>query len=554
DLAVDDEGSVYVVEPELGRLQKLSPDGCSDEEFLATIAAAPLHHPTQVAILKTGNRTRLLVIEQSSRRARVSKLRVYHSDGRLDEPLTDTLWRTRSMFTAIAAGDTGFFAVDLLAGGPTQQILQFDENGQLLGIIDRVDERVADLALDCKGRLILQSADGSTLSFEGDERFAATGRLLAGPFRIQDFKTQWNRLNLVADVPSGTQLQLETWVTDTELEISEVASSSEASAPLEPEWEAAPPGARDLRVGAEGQFLWIRCELGSNGQATPCLEHLAIRYEMQPWIDRLPAIYKHEETGADLLRRILDLCQSVEEEFRDDVTAMAHEFSPVTAGADGAPSSWLDWLAGWLDLVLDEHWDESLRREITSRAFDLFSRRGTRAGLAELLELFVGVPVTIREPAAAAALWSLGRAPLGCGTMLVPASEQGAILDTTALLDQSHLIDQGDFGAPLFDDIAHCFCVEVRADDIPDEATLLRLKHLVELEKPAHTLAHVCVLEDKFSLGLQNRLGIDTIVGGPPAHGPLGDGRSTSALVLEDSIPNEALTGDAVVGPDTSLG
>ncbi len=100
--------------------------------------------------------------------------------------------------------------------------------------------------------------------------------------------------------------------------------------------------------------------------------------------------------------------------------------------------------------------------------------------------------------------------------MLAPAHAQGAVIGTTATLDHSHLIAEQDDGAPLFEDIAHHFCVQLYAAELAHPSAIERVRQVLDREKPAHTTYHLCLIEARMRVGFQARVGIDTIVGGPP--------------------------------------
>ena len=74
------------------------------------------------------------------------------------------------------------------------------------------------------------------------------------------------------------------------------------------------------------------------------------------------------------------------------------------------------------------------------------------------------------------------------------------------------------YGAPLADDFAHLFTVVVPAAQVPLAAQRAALLELIEAEKPAHTDFRLCLVEPRMRVGVQARLGIDSIVagGGPP--------------------------------------
>jgi len=75
-----------------------------------------------------------------------------------------------------------------------------------------------------------------------------------------------------------------------------------------------------------------------------------------------------------------------------------------------------------------------------------------------------------------------------------------------------------DYGAPLADDFAHLFTVVVPAAQVPLAAQRAALLDLIEAEKPAQTDFRLCLVEPRMRVGVQARLGIDSIVAGagPP--------------------------------------
>lgn len=100
--------------------------------------------------------------------------------------------------------------------------------------------------------------------------------------------------------------------------------------------------------------------------------------------------------------------------------------------------------------------------------------------------------------------------------MLASAHAQGAVVGTTATLDQSHLITSEEFGAPLFESVAHQFAVYVYRGEVNTPEKQEKIRELIEREKPAHTDYQLCIIEPRMRVGWQSRVGIDTVVAGPP--------------------------------------
>ncbi len=70
---------------------------------------------------------------------------------------------------------------------------------------------------------------------------------------------------------------------------------------------------------------------------------------------------------------------------------------PGEAQAQRAPTEFLDWLSGWVALTLREDWDEEAKRRLISRIVPIYRKRGTKAGLKEILEVYTKENVTIHE-------------------------------------------------------------------------------------------------------------------------------------------------------------
>ena len=107
--------------------------------------------------------------------------------------------------------------------------------------------------------------------------------------------------------------------------------------------------------------------------------------------------------------------------------------------------------------------------------------------------------------------------------MLAPAHAQGAVVGSTAIFDSSHLITNEEFGAPLFEDVANQFSVQIYRGQLACPETLTEVRSVIEQEKPAHTTYHLCIVEPRMRVGFQARLGVDTVVGGPPMPLALGE-------------------------------
>ena len=388
------------------------------------------------------------------------------------------------------------------------------------------------LAIDADGHLTLGSGPH--------------GSFLGGPFEVDQSSVRWHALRVfVAPPPADGHLRLFTYTADTPNIPAWDPAAVDLSAAPSPgptgpgQWRAAPRDAMQLLISHEpARYLWVAGTLDGNGSGGPVIRQMRVTFNHDSYLRHLPAIYR-EGPPAAFLGRALDLVESLLVEPEEAIADLPRLFDPGAAPDQptGAGGSWLDWLAGWLAFPLDETWGTEKRRQAVADAFAWHGRRGTVEGLRHAIELFTGATVHIEEPAAQASTWSLGTSSvLGFTTMTAAAQAAGAVLDHTAVLDQSHLIADADAGAPLFSDLAHRFCVSVQQADVPTPEAVARLRSVIDREKPAHTTYELCVVGASLRVGQQARAGIDALVGGPPPdHVPFQERR----LGVDSVLPTE---------------
>ena len=121
-----------------------------------------------------------------------------------------------------------------------------------------------------------------------------------------------------------------------------------------------------------------------------------------------------------------------------------------------APEDFLEWLASWFGVLLDDSWSIDRRRALVAKAFDFYRMRGTVSGLRAQLETLTNGTVELHETGGVATSTKAG-APL-------PGSPNFALL------------------------------VRVIVDD-PGAINLSRLDALVASAKPAHVTHKVEVVK-----------------------------------------------------------
>lgn len=562
-LAADAAGNVYVVDYGNRRVQKFNPLGEVVPSFAQNVAASGLlHQPADVAIAACEGNTTLFVLD-------ISYKQIFLFD-EAGHPLFDSAGHPKVIPDAHLIRPMGLaVAGDALYVGDNsaRHIVRFriDDPVEFVGEAIGYEGPVAALFLDGKDELWVHPGDSlAPLPLARRKGFATVGSLWhEEPIRVTGRKVVWHRLlALLAPLSQHAHLDLFAYVSD---QVNDVPNVDPAAAdPFHDQrWRSFPSMTNldltDLYIGgAQSKFLWVGALFSGDGTATPQLRQLRVEFDWPTYDQYLPAIYRNDGTCGDFFLRLLSLCESFFGGVEQEIAALPALFDPFAARADFLP-----WLAGCLGLDLDESRSEATQRDLIGRIFDYYGTRGTPEGIREALRLFAGVTAVIDEPILNAAWWALPGPSTGCcgaclseqgpaesweggrhsilgwTTMLPPAQPQGAVVGTSADLDQSHLITEEDFGAPLFTDVAYQFRVEVYRSQVMAADALPKIRAVLDGEKPAHTLYRLCIIDPLFRVGLQGRVGIDTVVGGPPRSLALGTGQ---ALGTETALAGAALS------------
>ncbi len=127
------------------------------------------------------------------------------------------------------------------------------------------------------------------------------------------------------------------------------------------------------------------------------------------------------------------------------VAALDDALAPVQSTLDNlhayvdvslSPADFLEWLAGWVGVELEEDWDEARRRTMVAAAVDVHRRRGTVQGVRDTVRAVLDAECTVVETGAMASSSDPGAAmpgrPVGELVVQVRAAEASA-LDTRRL-------------------------------------------------------------------------------------------------------------------------
>jgi phage tail-like protein len=550
-VGIDSEGRVYVLDRALKTARRYNRLGLPDRTYNANISASGrLVDPLFLAV---DDNDRLLVSDGVTR-----TVRCFNANGAFlhEISLPERTWEPG----ALVAGADRLYVADRSSG----HIDIFLANGSYWCELQGFRGPVTAMALSGAGDLLIKTGlDGTYFTFPAGKAYAVQGTATAGPYDAGD-QLEWFRAACQAWVPLGTAL------------VFEVAQQKDPTpAPRPQDWvlvkgldtllhpllpktpPSLPPPTKKQR------YLWLRATLSTRDSSlSPLLHNIRAETEGEDYRDYLPEIYRRKDEPKLFLFRLLALARSELGAVEENIDALPWLLAP-----NFAPYSDLPWLAQWLGLELPRIATDPERRALIERAVALYRRRGTPAGICDFIEIYTGVRPSLVEAFEERGIWILDVAselgfdtglpaidPLG---MVVPDPDNpvdvGAGCCATpvgaAVVGEAGPLTVAELGEPLFLDAAHRFTVFLPSYRAQESALVAEVRRVIEAEKPAHTDYHLCLVEPDLRVGFQARVGIDTIVGGPPTPLRL----DMTRLGLETTL--RGIEGDAArIGQGASVG
>ncbi|MBS0559277.1 MAG: hypothetical protein JSR21_04405 [Proteobacteria bacterium] len=513
-VACDTQGRLYVLDRGTARIRRFltpdQPDAAYDAAVLANgLIAAPL-------FLCLDATDRLLASD-----AAANAVRVLSPDGAAlpDIPPPAGGWQPGALaahggLIVVADRDSGVLHVCAA-------------DGTYWGTLPSFRGPVTALAFDPgSGDLLIKTGlDDAYLRCPAQSAHAMQGAITAGPYDAGE-GLEWYRAACQADAPRGTSLAFE------------IAQFDAPAPPPGPgEWVATPAPdtllATLLPPGpapSARRYLWLRATLATRDPSlTPVLRTLRAETPGEDYRDYLPEIYRRADEPGRFLDRFLALARTELAAVGENIDAVPQLLAPGFASA-----STLGWLAQWLGLELPVIATDAEKRDLIARAAQLYRTRGTPSGIADFVEIYTGVRPSIVEDFATRGLWILDvSSQLDFDTGLPASDPAGMVVPDpsdplplpegccateigSAVVGESGPLLAQDFGEPLFSATAHRFSVYLPAYRAMQPAMLAEARRVIEAEKPAHTGYDLCLVDADMRVGFQARVGIDTIVGGPP--------------------------------------
>lgn len=170
----------------------------------------------------------------------------------------------------------------------------------------------------------------------------------------------------------------------------------------------------------------------------------------------LPQVFqKADRDGGHFLREFLWIFDHLSADLQRKLDRVNLYFDPREA-----PPEFLDWLASWVALTLDQAWPEERKRKLIRKAIEIYEWRGTVRGLKLFLSIFTGVEPRVFENKFPYKGFRIGQVRIGLDSIVLPQVN-----------------------------LSHCFIVEVpaRYTDITNE-NILKVHDIIRMEKPVHSM------------------------------------------------------------------
>jgi phage tail-like protein len=373
----------------------------------------------------------------------------------------------------------------------------------------------------------------------GAALYNPAGTWISGPLDSAIYHCQWHRIVLdLATLPPGGQVIVSTY------SAAKGSGWPDAGSDL---WQQAytiagqmqpPPGSvtapqrpapseeephEFLVPSHEGQYLWLKIELAGGGYGSPEVRAIRVHYPRRSYLAHLPAVYAADDESRWFLERFLSVFQTEWDAIEQRIAGIARYFDP-----DGAPGTggWLEMLAGWLGLPLEQTWNADQKRHVLQTAARFYLKRGTAQGLRSYLQAYLWNMTALDQqqqgdyPLLLEGFrerhWLLLAGATGA-PLWGPAKVGRLQLDVFSRADEARLVSTGAPARDVFYQYAHRFKVVVPAAWVRTAADERLLRRALAIEMPAHTAYDLYLIEPRFRVGVQSTVGVDTIVGAYPA-------------------------------------
>ena len=438
--------------------------------------------------------------------------------------------------------------------------LAVDEGGNIyigekydLEALHKPSEKATPIQIDPWGKVTPIGYEGATyrliLNKKGDlyilseneiaflklvERYINKGIYITKLFDSTVPGCQWHKVVIDADIPANTIMNVSHYISDDET--------------AEPTWSEPMVNFKDaLLLSPRGRYIRFKIELVSDDlhSDSPKVKSLKVYFPRLSYLRYLPATYQEDKAGREFLERFLSLFETLFSNLEGAVFALTKYID-----SEAAPDAFLPWLSSWLAIAYDENWEEEKVRKLIEKAPELYKKRGTRAGIEEIIEIYTGEEPIVVENFQLKCIedkpveYKLEqKAYSGESRLFLKDTSNLEIEDIIKISDgikeefavicdkeDSALKLRGkitfDYGVGatvrklrieevLYGDCPYRFCVLLRPFQVKTANEFTAITRIIEREKPAHTTGGIRALQPWIYLDMHTYLGINTTLTEP---------------------------------------
>ena len=503
DIGLDECGHIYVLIKRSNNYQVINYqivkyDNCGD-----LINSFDLPNTTEAIGLASGTKNVLYLIENTKENIKGSiKKLVKYTENKshlnlnfsIDLSEDDVTEIQRSGIVVDKKGN--IFISDCKKG----IIHQFDPDGNSLGIVKGITGTIQGLAVDLEGNLFVSSNKGICKLDSQNTFTREIGTYYSKTLDSGIKECQWHRIVLEADMFPKTAVEISYSSSDDDdlkKEIDEkigdkTISKKEKANYLDIhqklKWSKPEQNPRDMLFREKtGRYLWLKVILSTfDEKVKPTITQMRIHYPRISYLHYLPAIYQEDPISKEFLERFLSIFETAADNLENTISHMYKYFDP-----DIVPQDFINWLASWLNIALEEDWKEEKKRQFIQEAYSLYKQKGTPSGIEKLIEIYTGKKPVLLEHSQIEKpiiLNENGTFRLGVNTLLVELPIRGFILGDEAILGRVAFWELVRSPEDPFLLTAYRFTIIL---DLSDEEKNLYEKQLIRIldeVKPAHTV------------------------------------------------------------------
>ncbi len=542
DIAVNGEGDLYILDHKTKLIYWLNKHG----SLLGTFGAPYLQDPIGCAV---GMHGVIFVIDKG-----FPGFQRFSHDGSYLGITGDLSAISPKMVACDAEGN-------LIVLSNAGEVVPFDEYGISSGKVQFPEDAgpIIWIATGRCGNLYASTAEGLYILDSGKTYTKEKGSYYSKTLDSGIVECRWHRLVLQGEMPAGTVVDLSLFASDDEAlrnlidsALADPVKTSQEKANVINSvipWTGSEKNAKDMLFkGQAGRFLWVKLSLATyNESARPVVRGMKIFYPRISYLRYLPAIYQEDPLSRDFLERFLSLFESVFYDLEGDIATISRYFDP-----DTTPPEFLKWLASWVNIAIEEDWQEATKREFIRRAVSLYRMKGTVEGITRFVEIYTGkVPVVIEHAKTGNPPILGGPVRLGVDTILVRTPVRGFRLGDDSILGRVAIRDTVQGFEDPFLSLASWFTVVIDLTQEERARYEKGLRKIISDEKPAHT-AYTLRIAGALTAGTGSYVGISTTVGG---YEPLRLNSSVvgGGLLLAEGEESGRVGERASIGTDTRL-